>query len=94
MPVIPVAFLRDVAHAVPVAEALVQGGVPVIEMTLRTPGALRCVEKIATHVPEILVGAGTIVSAERLPGASTVEEVLQLLGVRARLRAAPRGPSS
>ena len=62
VPVIPVVVLHDVAHAVPVAEALVAGGVPVIELTLRTPEALRCIEQIATHVPEILVGAGTIVT--------------------------------
>ncbi len=62
VPVIPVVVLHDVADAVPVAEALVEGGVPVIELTLRTPQALRCIELIATRVPEILVGAGTIVS--------------------------------
>ena len=62
VPVIPVVVLHDVAHAVPVAEALVAGGVPVIELTLRTPQALSCIEQIAIHVPEILVGAGTIVS--------------------------------
>ena len=61
VPVIPVVVLDDVAHAVPVARALVDGGVPVIELTLRTPAALDCIEQIATHVPDILVGAGTIV---------------------------------
>ncbi len=62
VPVIPVVVLHDVAHAVPVARALVEGGVPVIELTLRTPAALDCVEAIAREVPEILVGAGTIVA--------------------------------
>ncbi len=62
VPVIPVVVLHDVAHAVPVAEALVEGGVPVIELTLRTPVALDCIEQIARRVPEILVGAGTIVT--------------------------------
>jgi 2-dehydro-3-deoxyphosphogluconate aldolase/(4S)-4-hydroxy-2-oxoglutarate aldolase len=62
VPVIPVVVLHDVAHAVPVAEALVEGGVPVIELTLRTPAALDCIEQIAGRVPEILVGAGTIVT--------------------------------
>ena len=61
VPVIPVVVLHDVAHAVPVAEALVEGGVPVIELTLRTPAALRCIEQIATQVPDILVGAGTVI---------------------------------
>jgi len=62
VPVVPVVDLHDVAHAVPVARALVEGGVPVIELTLRTPVALDCIEAIATEVPEILVGAGTVVT--------------------------------
>lgn len=61
-PVIPVVVLHDVAHAVPVAEALVEGGVPVIELTLRTPTALSCVEAIAAAVPDILLGVGTVVA--------------------------------
>ena len=61
VPVIPVVVLDEVAHAVPVARALVDGGVPVIELTLRTPAALDCIEQIATQVPDILVGAGTVV---------------------------------
>jgi 2-dehydro-3-deoxyphosphogluconate aldolase/(4S)-4-hydroxy-2-oxoglutarate aldolase len=65
VPVIPVVVLDDVAHAVPVARALVDGGVPVIELTLRTAAALDCIEQIAAHVPEILVGAGTIVAPEQ-----------------------------
>jgi 2-dehydro-3-deoxyphosphogluconate aldolase/(4S)-4-hydroxy-2-oxoglutarate aldolase len=60
--VIPVVVVHDVAHAVPVARALVEGGLPVIELTLRTPVALDAIEAIATAVPEILVGAGTIVA--------------------------------
>src|ERR1700712_5125550 len=62
VPVIPVVVLHDVEVAVPLARALVDGGVPVIELTLRTPAALDAIEAIATHVPEILVGAGTIVA--------------------------------
>ena len=65
VPVIPVVVLHEVEHAVPVARALVEGGVPVIELTLRTPAALACIEQIATHVPEILLGAGTIVVPEQ-----------------------------
>ncbi|MCW2837046.1 MAG: 4-hydroxy-2-oxoglutarate aldolase, partial [Marmoricola sp.] len=64
VPVIPVVVLHDLDHAVPVAEALVEGGVPVIELTLRTPAALRCIEEIATRVPQILVGAGTILAPQ------------------------------
>ena len=71
VPVIPVVVLHDVAHAVPVAEALVAGGVPVIELTLRTPVALDCIEQIASNVPEILVGAGTIVAPEQAEDAAS-----------------------
>lgn len=59
-PVVPVVVLDDVAHAVPLARALVAGGLPVIELTLRTPVALEAVRAIAEEVPEILLGAGTV----------------------------------
>lgn len=59
-PVIPVIVLQDVAHAVPMARALVEGGVRVLEVTLRTPVALACMEAIARAVPEAIVGAGTL----------------------------------
>ena len=62
VPVVPVVVIDDVAHAVPVARALVAGGLPVIELTLRTPVALDAIRAIASEVPEILVGAGTIVT--------------------------------
>ncbi|GAB3994557.1 bifunctional 4-hydroxy-2-oxoglutarate aldolase/2-dehydro-3-deoxy-phosphogluconate aldolase [Nocardioides marmoraquaticus] len=61
-PVVPVVVLHDVAQAVPVAEALLEGGVPVIELTLRTPAALACAEAIASAVPDILLGLGTVVT--------------------------------
>jgi 2-dehydro-3-deoxyphosphogluconate aldolase/(4S)-4-hydroxy-2-oxoglutarate aldolase len=59
-PVIPVIVLHDVAHAVPMAQALVAGGVRMLEVTLRTPQALACIEAIARSVPEAVVGAGTV----------------------------------
>jgi 2-dehydro-3-deoxyphosphogluconate aldolase / (4S)-4-hydroxy-2-oxoglutarate aldolase len=62
VPVVPVVVVDDMAHAVPVARALVAGGLPVIELTLRTPVALDAIRAIASEVPEILVGAGTIVT--------------------------------
>ena len=62
VPVVPVVVIEDPAHAVPVARALVAGGLPVIELTLRTPVALDAIAAIAAEVPEILVGAGTIVT--------------------------------
>jgi 2-dehydro-3-deoxyphosphogluconate aldolase/(4S)-4-hydroxy-2-oxoglutarate aldolase len=62
-PVIPVIVLHDVAHAVPLARALVAGGIRMLEVTLRTPQALQCIEAIAKEVPEAVAGAGTIRSA-------------------------------
>lgn len=62
-PVIPVIVLNDVAHAVPMAQALVAGGVRMLEITLRTPQALVCMERIAAEVPQAVVGAGTVRSA-------------------------------
>lgn len=59
-PVIPVIVLHDVAHAVPMARALVAGGIRMLEVTLRTPQALACMEAIARDVPEAVVGAGTL----------------------------------
>ena len=61
VPVIPVVVIDDLDHAVPIAKALVAGGLPVIELTLRTPVALDAIERIAGEVPEIFLGAGTIV---------------------------------
>ncbi len=62
VPVLPVVVIDSLDHAVPVARALVAGGLPAIELTLRTPVALDAIEAIATEVPEIRVGAGTIVT--------------------------------
>jgi 2-dehydro-3-deoxyphosphogluconate aldolase/(4S)-4-hydroxy-2-oxoglutarate aldolase len=62
-PVIPVIVLQDAAHAVPLARALVAGGIRMLEVTLRTPVALACIEAIAKEVPEAVVGAGTVRSA-------------------------------
>ncbi len=62
-PVIPVIVLHDVAHAVPLARALVAGGIRMLEVTLRTPQALQCIEAIAKEVPEAVAGAGTIRSS-------------------------------
>ena len=59
-PVIPVIVLHRLQDAVPLAEALLAGGVKVLEVTLRTPVALQCIEAIARACPEALVGAGTI----------------------------------
>jgi 2-dehydro-3-deoxyphosphogluconate aldolase/(4S)-4-hydroxy-2-oxoglutarate aldolase len=63
-PVIPVIVLHRLEDAVPLARALVEGGVRVLEVTLRTTLALRCIEAIARDVPEAIVGAGTVRSAD------------------------------
>ncbi len=62
-PVIPVIVLNDLQHAVPLARALVAGGIRMLEVTLRTPQALACLEAIAREVPEAVAGAGTVRSA-------------------------------
>ncbi|MFE5509235.1 bifunctional 4-hydroxy-2-oxoglutarate aldolase/2-dehydro-3-deoxy-phosphogluconate aldolase [Streptomyces sp. NPDC056529] len=62
-PVVPVVVIEDAADAVPLARALVAGGLPLIEVTLRTPAALDALRAIADGVPGAVVGAGTVVSA-------------------------------
>ncbi|MBS0429893.1 MAG: bifunctional 4-hydroxy-2-oxoglutarate aldolase/2-dehydro-3-deoxy-phosphogluconate aldolase [Proteobacteria bacterium] len=62
-PVIPVIVLHDVKDAVPLARALVAGGIRMLEVTLRTREALECIEAIAKEVPDAVAGAGTIRSA-------------------------------
>ncbi|MBC7601402.1 MAG: bifunctional 4-hydroxy-2-oxoglutarate aldolase/2-dehydro-3-deoxy-phosphogluconate aldolase [Ramlibacter sp.] len=69
-PVIPVIVLNDVAHAVPLARALVAGGIRMLEVTLRTSVALACIEAIARDVPEAVAGAGTVRSAADAKAAS------------------------
>ncbi|MFC9128395.1 bifunctional 4-hydroxy-2-oxoglutarate aldolase/2-dehydro-3-deoxy-phosphogluconate aldolase [Streptomyces sp. NPDC057099] len=61
-PVIPVVVIEDASDAVPLARALVAGGLPAIEVTLRTPAALEAIREISGQVPEALVGAGTVIS--------------------------------
>jgi 2-dehydro-3-deoxyphosphogluconate aldolase / (4S)-4-hydroxy-2-oxoglutarate aldolase len=63
-PVIPVIVVDQAEHAVPMARALVAGGVRVLEVTLRTAAALAAIEAIARAVPEAIVGAGTVRSAD------------------------------
>ena len=60
-PVIPVLVIHDAAHARPLAEALIAGGLPVIEVTLRTPAALAAIEAMAM-LPGAVVGAGTLLA--------------------------------
>jgi 2-dehydro-3-deoxyphosphogluconate aldolase/(4S)-4-hydroxy-2-oxoglutarate aldolase len=65
-PIVPVLVVKDVAHAVPLAKALIAGGIRVLEVTLRTPAALEVIAKIAKEVPEALIGAGTVTNRAQL----------------------------
>jgi len=68
-PVLPVVVLEDAADAVPLARALVAGGLPAVEVTLRTPAALKAIEAITDGVPDAVVGAGTVISARNVADA-------------------------
>jgi 2-dehydro-3-deoxyphosphogluconate aldolase/(4S)-4-hydroxy-2-oxoglutarate aldolase len=61
-PVVPVIVIHDPDHAVPLAGALLAGGVKVLEVTLRTPVAVESIRRIAQEVPAAMVGAGTVVT--------------------------------
>jgi 2-dehydro-3-deoxyphosphogluconate aldolase/(4S)-4-hydroxy-2-oxoglutarate aldolase len=64
-PVMPVVVIDDADDAVPTARALLAGGIGVIELTLRTPAALSAIERVAAEVPDIVIGAGTVVSPDQ-----------------------------
>ncbi|GKV88428.1 bifunctional 4-hydroxy-2-oxoglutarate aldolase/2-dehydro-3-deoxy-phosphogluconate aldolase [Pectobacterium carotovorum] len=65
-PVVPVIVVNKLEHAVPMAKALVAGGVRVLELTLRTNCAIEAIRAIAKEVPEAIVGAGTVTNPEQL----------------------------
>jgi 2-dehydro-3-deoxyphosphogluconate aldolase/(4S)-4-hydroxy-2-oxoglutarate aldolase len=65
-PVVPVVVVSDAADAVPLARALVAGGLPAIEVTLRTPAALDAIRAIADEVPDAVVGAGTVITPDQV----------------------------
>ena len=60
--IVPVVILNDIEKAVPIANALLEGGISVMEVTLRTPNALAIIEKLTQEVPEMMTGAGTILN--------------------------------
>ncbi len=64
-PVLPVLVIDDVERAVSLAQALCAGGINVIEVTLRTPQALEALKVIRQEVPDLIVGAGTVIHAEQ-----------------------------
>lgn len=65
-PVVPVIVIKDLADAVPMAKALLAGGIKVLEVTLRTPVALEAIRLLAQEVPDAIVGAGTVTTAAQL----------------------------
>lgn len=65
-PVVPVIVVKNIEHAVPMAKALVAGGVRVLEVTLRTACAMEAIRLIAQEVPEAIVGAGTVINPQQL----------------------------
>lgn len=70
-PVIPVLAIESIEHAVPLAQALVAGGLTVLEVTLRTKAALPAIEEIASQVPEAVVGVGTCTQADQMQAAES-----------------------
>src|ERR1035438_6213001 len=64
--IVPVIAIEDVAAALPLADALAEGGLPVAEITFRTDAAASVIERIARERPEVLVGAGTILTTDNL----------------------------
>ncbi|CAK8714694.1 MAG: 2-keto-3-deoxy-phosphogluconate aldolase [Candidatus Electronema aureum] len=65
-PVVPVVVLRNADHAVPLAKALLAGGIRVVEITLRSAAALEGIRRISAEVPEIIAGAGTVLTSDDL----------------------------
>lgn len=71
-PVIPVLIIEDVSHAVPLGRALVAGGLSVLEITLRTPVAMACVERMLGEVEDAVVGVGTVLDRETRAAAAAI----------------------
>lgn len=77
-PVMPVMVIQNLDDAVPLAEALVAGGIRVLEITLRTPIALEAIKLIADNVKDAIVGAGTITTPEQLQAAEEAGAVFAI----------------
>jgi 2-dehydro-3-deoxyphosphogluconate aldolase/(4S)-4-hydroxy-2-oxoglutarate aldolase len=65
-PVVPVVVIKQEEDAIPLAHALLEGGIKVIEITLRTSAALAAIQQISKHIPEMIVGAGTVLNSYQL----------------------------
>lgn len=88
-PVVPVIVINNLDHAVPLAKALLAGGVKVLEVTLRTPVAIEAIRMIAEGVPEAVVGAGTVATEADLLAVSDAGGVFAISpGLTPRLLAA------
>lgn len=93
-PVMPVMVIQDLENAVPLAKALVAGGIRVLEITLRTPVALEAIRAISQEVPDAIVGAGTILNPEQLQQAADAGAVFAISpGLTATLLAAAQKSS-
>lgn len=89
--VMPVLVIEKVEHAVPLAQALVAGGIRVLEVTLRTEAALEAVKAIADNVPDAIVGVGTVVRPEQFAQAKAAGAVFAVTpGLTPKLAAAGR----
>ena len=93
-PVVPVMVIHRLEHAVPLANALVAGGIRVLEITLRTPVAIEAIRAIAREVPGAMVGAGTVIRGEELDAVAAAGAVFAISpGLTVELlEAANRGP--
>lgn len=78
--IVPVIAIRDVLKAVPLAEALMEGGIPCAEVTFRTAEGEEAIRRIANEMPDILVGAGTVL---------TIDQVDRAMGAGARFAVTP-----
>jgi len=93
-PVVPVMVIHKLEHAVPLACALLAGGIRVLEITLRTPVAVEAIRAIRREVPDAIVGAGTVTRGEELDAVAVAGAVFAISpGLTAELLdAANRGP--
>ena len=91
-PVIPVLTVSDLAHAAPLARALVAGGLRVLEITMRTPVAIGCIEAIRKAAPDAIVGVGTLTRAVDFAAADRAGAQFGVTpGLTPELAAAARG---
>jgi 2-dehydro-3-deoxyphosphogluconate aldolase/(4S)-4-hydroxy-2-oxoglutarate aldolase len=93
-PVVPVMVIHKLEHAVPLANALLAGGIRVLEITLRTPVAVESIRAIRREVPDAIVGAGTVTRGEELDAVAAAGAAFAISpGLTAELLdAANRGP--